>query len=204
MAVGTKGENTRALIIRTALTLALERGLEALSLGLLAEAAGLSKSGLFAHFKSKEALQFAVLDEAVETFADRVVAPALTKPRGEPRLRALFLGKLAWFDSNGVGKGCIFSALQEEFDDRPGPLLDRLVEAELAWRGTLVKAAALAIREHHLAPDTDVEQLAFELEGIDASYRHHRKFLGDASASKRALRAYQRLIGEDARAPRRR
>ena len=203
MVAGTKGENTRALVIRAALTLAFERGLEGLSLGALAEAAGLSKSGLFAHFKSKEALQFAVLDEAVETFADRVVAPALTKPRGEPRLRALFLGKLAWFDSNGFGKGCIFSALQEEFDDRPGPILDRLVQAELSWRGALVKAVELAVRERHLPAGADPEQLAFELEGIDASYRHHRKFLADASAKERAVRAYERLI-EHTRPPRKR
>jgi AcrR family transcriptional regulator len=198
MSPSTKGESTRAAILQAALEKALGVGLEGLSLGVLADACGLSKSGLFAHFKSKEALQLAVVEEAVLTFADKVVSPALTRPRGEPRLRALFLGKLAWFESNGYGRGCIFAALQEEFDDRPGPVRDRLLQAERDWRGALVKAAALAVREGHFAPGADPEQLAFEVEGIDASYRHHRKFLADASAHKRAVRAYERLV-DDAR-----
>src|SRR6185369_14462482 len=98
-----------------ALVQSMEVGLEGISLGVLASALGLSKSGLFAHFKSKEVLQLAVLEEAIETFSDKVVAPALAKPRGEPRVRALFEGKIAWLEGNGFGNGCFFAALEQEF-----------------------------------------------------------------------------------------
>src|SRR5512134_386715 len=98
MTGATKGEATRAAIIRMALVQAMEVGLEGISLGVLSSALNLSKSGLFAHFKSKEALQMAVIEEAIETFTDKVVTPALSKPRGEPRVRALFEHKLSWID----------------------------------------------------------------------------------------------------------
>lgn len=191
-----KGEATRGSIIRMALVHAMEVGLEGLSLGVLASSLGLSKSGLFAHFKSKEALQLAVLEEAIETFTEKVVTPALAKPRGEPRVRALFEGKLAWFENNGFGEGCFFAALEQEFDDRPGPVRDRLVQSQRDWHAAIVKAAALAVREHHFAEGTDPEQVAFELEGIDAAFRHRHKLLGDPSARERATRAYERLVAD--------
>jgi len=196
MGPGTKGGSTRAAIIRMALIQAMEVGLEGISLGVLASALDLSKSGLFAHFKSKEALQLAVLEEAIETFTDKVVTPALAKPRGEPRVRALFEGKLAWLENNGSGLGCIFAALEQEYDDRPGPVRDRLVQSQLDWHGAIVKAASLAVRERHFVEGTDPEQVAFELEGIDAAFRHRHKLIGDASARDRATRAYDRLIAD--------
>lgn len=202
-AVSTKGEATREAIIRMALVQAMEVGLEGISLGVLASSLDLSKSGLFAHFKSKETLQLAVLEEAIETFAQRVVGPALTKPRGEPRVRALFEGKLSWIDTNGFGTGCFFAALEQEYDDRPGPIRDRLVQSQRDWHGTIVKAVALAVRERHFAADLDPEQFAFELEGLDAAFRQRHKFLGDSSARQRAMRGYERLV-EDAKPKKRR
>jgi AcrR family transcriptional regulator len=199
----TKGESTRAAIIRMALVQAMEVGLEGISLGVLASALKLSKSGLFAHFKSKEALQMAVIEEAIETFIEKVIAPALAKPRGEPRVRALFEHKLEWIDSNGFGTGCIFAALEQEYDDRPGPIRERLVQSRREWHAVVVKAVELAIREKHFAPETDPLQVAFELEGFDDSFRHHHKFFGDPSARERAMRAYERLV-EDAKPARRR
>jgi hypothetical protein len=102
--------------------------------------------------------------------------------------------KLAWLESNGYGKGCFFAALEQEYDDRPGVIRDRLVESQKAWHDAIVKAVSLAIREHHFVATLDAEQLAFELEGIDAAYRHHEKLLGDRTAKERAMRAYDRLV----------
>jgi AcrR family transcriptional regulator len=190
----SKGEATRDAIVKMALVQAMEVGLEGISLGVLATALGLSKSGLFAHFKSKEALQLAVLEEAIETFAEKVIAPALAQPRGEPRVRALFENKLAWIENNGSGEGCIFASLIQEYDDRPGPVRDRLVQSQLDWRATIDKAVRLAIRERHFDAEQDAEQLTFELIGIDASFHESTKLLGDPNARKMAMRAYQRVV----------
>lgn len=200
----TKGEATHDLIVRAALAQAVEVGLEGVSLGVLAASLGLSKSGLFAHFKSKEALQLAVLDEAVERFNERVIIPALTRPRGEPRLRALFERALDWVDDNGHGQGCIFRSLAHEYDDRPGPIRDRLVESQRDWRRTVVRAVELAVREHHLDGKTDPELLAFELVGLQGAYHESRKLMDDPRAREWALRAYQRLVEHaQPRSPRR-
>jgi AcrR family transcriptional regulator len=199
----SKGEATRDAIVRMALTQAMEVGLEGISLGVLASALGLSKSGLFAHFKSKEALQLAVLEESIELFAEKVVIPALAKPRGEPRVRALFENKLAWIETNGLGEGCIFASLIQEYDDRPGVVRDRLVQSQQQWRDTIAKAVQLAIRERHFDAEEDAEQLAFELVGIDASFHESYKLLEDPAARQRAMRAYERLL-ESAKPRRRR
>lgn len=190
----SKGEATRDAIVKMALVQTMEVGLESVSLGVLAASLGLSKSGLFAHFKSKEALQLAVLEEAIETFSEKVVTPALAMPRGEPRLRALFDLKIRWFRENGFGVGCVFAALEQEYDDRPGPIRDRLVQSQLDWHGALVKAASLAVRERHFASDADPEQIAFEVAGIDAAFRHRHKLIGDDDAHRRAMLAYERLV----------
>lgn len=190
----SKGEATRESIVRMALAQAMEVGLEGISLGVLATSLGLSKSGLFAHFKSKEALQLAVLEEAIERFTDKVIAPALTQPRGEPRVRALFVDKLDWIETNGAGEGCFFTALTQEYDDRPGPVRDRLVQSQLDWRRTLTRAIELAIRERHFDADVDAEQITFELVGIDVAFHQAHKLLGDAKARTRALTAYERLV----------
>lgn len=191
-----KGEATRESIVRMAHAHAKEVGLEAISLGVLASSLQLSKSGLFAHFKSKEALQLAVLDEAIDDFRARVIAPALGKPRGEPRVRALFDNKMAWMESNGGGVGCFFQALAQEYDDRPGPIRDRLAQSERDWRDVIAKAVTLAIHERHFHADVDPQQFAFEQIGIDSAYQQARKLLDDDGAKLRAERAFERLLAD--------
>jgi AcrR family transcriptional regulator len=176
-----------------------EVGLEQISIGVLAASLDLSKSGLFAHFKSKEALQLAVFDEAVERFSQRVVLPALVAPRGEPRVRALFTKKLDWIEDSGFGQGCFFEALTHEFDDRPGVIRDRLIQSQRDLQGVFAKAVRLAISERHFAPSIDPEQFAFEVEGISTAFQRAHKLFGDRDARARALRAFDRLVA-DARA----
>ncbi len=190
----TKGEATRGAIIDRALVQALEVGLEGISLGVLAHSLDLSKSGLFAHFKSKEVLQLAVLEEAIERFTDQVITPALGKPRGEPRVRALLENQVEWVLANG---GCFFMAMVQEYDDRPGPIRERLVQSQRDWREVIARAVSLAMRERHFAGTVDPEQFAFELVGIGTSFQQAHKLLNDPSAKARALRAIDRLI-EDA------
>jgi AcrR family transcriptional regulator len=193
-----KGDATREAIIQRALAQAVEVGLEGLSLGVLAVSLDLSKSGLFAHFKSKEALQLAVLEEAIERFAQRVIVPALAAPRGEPRVQALFERHLDWVVDNGFGSGCLFMALTQEYDDRPGAIRERLIQSQREWREVIAKAVSLAIRERHFAASVDPAQFAFEAVGIATAFQQAHKLFGDPGARERARRAFGRLV-EDSR-----
>jgi AcrR family transcriptional regulator len=200
-----KGQATREAVIDRALARAAVVGLEGLSIGELAGMARLSKSGLFAHFRSKEALQLAVLEEAIRRFGEQVVTPALAKPRGEPRLSALFRSYLGWVrGSNRGSAGCIFQSLSEEYDDRPGPVRDRLVRALVEWRGALARAAAQGVEEGHFHAGVDPEQLAYELVGIAKVFQESMKLLGDPAALDRGQRAFERLLAEARAAPARR
>src|SRR5437016_4651213 len=125
-----KGERTRHQILQHALSMASTVGFAGLSIGGLADGLDLSKSGLFAHFQSKEGLQLQVLEYAAGKFVEKVVRPSLTAPRGEPRVRALFENWMKWPRLSGMGGGCIFVAASSELDDRPGPVRDRLVELQ--------------------------------------------------------------------------
>jgi AcrR family transcriptional regulator len=190
----SKGERTRIEIIDRALALASEIGLEGLSLGMLAEDLHLSKSGLFAHFKSKEALQIAVLQRAIERFINEVVRPAIAKPRGEPRVAALFERHLDWIcgdERNGI---CFFMALTQEFDDRPGPVRDLLVQSQRDWHGTIARAAKISIQEGHFRSDLDVEQFTYECIGIAMSFQKGYKLLEDPKARQRARAAFAALL----------
>ena len=189
-----KGEATREAIVREALNQAVQIGLEGISIGVLANSLELSKSGLFAHFKSKEALQLAVLEEAIERFAQGVILPSLAKPRGEPRVRALFERKLAWVVNTGFGTGCFFEALEQEYDDRPGPILDRLIQSQREWREVLTRAVALAVQERQFAANVDAAQVAFEMVGIGSAFQQAHKLLRDPGAKERAERAFERLL----------
>src|SRR5687768_8025264 len=135
----SKGEETRREILGSALSLASEVGLEGLSIGLLAGRVGMSKSGLFAHFESKERLQVAVLEEATRRFVDLVVAPALRAPRGKPRVVALLERWLSWSQQDFMPGGCIFLSASGELDDRPGPARDALVASQRDWQDTLAE-----------------------------------------------------------------
>ncbi len=188
-----KGEHTRTQIIEHAITLARTVGLEGVSLGALAESAGLSKSGLFAHFKSKKALQVDVVEAAAEFFSAVVVRPALRQPRGESRLRALFDNYLRWIGS-GAPSGCIFMSLNHEFDDRPGPVRDRLLQSQKDWRNTIKTVAQHACEAGYFHSDTDCDQFAFEFMGVSMAYDYTLKMLQNPQAESITIKAYDALL----------
>jgi len=197
-----KGEQTRTLILNEAVALASQVGLEGLSIGSLASRLDLSKSGLFAHFGSKQELQLLTLKQAQRLFQDRVFSPALKEARGLPRLRALFSGWLAWIaQNNDFPGGCLMLSASAEYDDRPGAVRDLLVSGQRELRGAIVKAIRLAIEEGHLATQIDPWQLSFELFGIVLATHHDRRLLDDTRSAARAQNAIERLIEAHRSAP---
>jgi len=192
MIATTKGELTRQAILDHATGLAAQIGLEGLSIGRLAEDLKLSKSGLFAHFKSKEALQLQVLETARQQFVDRVVKPGLTAPRGEPRLRALFERWLAW--GRGKPGGCLFVNTAIEFDDRPGPVRDWLVENQRDWLDMLANTVRSGAQEGRLDASLDPDQLAHELYGIMLGWTHAARLLRDPKVEDRTRIAFEALL----------
>lgn len=188
-------------MLGSALALASTVGLEGLTIGKLAEHVGMSKSGLFAHFSSKENLQVAVLEEAIARFVGFVVTPALRQPRGEPRVRALFENWLAWTRAEFLPGGCIFVVAIVELDDRPGPARDRLIASQKDWFDTLAHAARIAVEEKHFRKDLDCQQLAHEVYSIAYGYHFLRSIIDPAEAERRSRHAFERLIA-DARATR--
>jgi AcrR family transcriptional regulator len=189
-----KGDRTRTLILNDALAVAGEVGLEGLSIGTLAGRVGLSKSGLFAHFGSKEDLQLATLRHSQQRFEQAVFRPALASPRGLPRLRALFENWLGWIARTERPGGCVILAASVEYDDRPGTVRDALVAGQRELRGALAKSVRLAIEAGHLRPATDPWQVVFELMGIVLAVHHDRGLLDDPRALDRARKAFDRLV----------
>ncbi|MEO8844707.1 MAG: TetR/AcrR family transcriptional regulator [Kofleriaceae bacterium] len=187
----SKGDDTRQAILGRAFELASVLGVSGLTIGRLAEQTGLSKSGLFAHFGSKEALDVAVVEEASRQFVQEVMVPALREPRGEPRVRALFDRWLAWGQRPG---GCFFVGASAELDDRVGPSRDALARADKDWVDELAKAARIAVREGHFAASLDPDQFAFELNGIMLSFHQFHRFLREPEALARTRRAFDRLV----------
>ncbi len=189
-----KGDRTRADVLGAALSLASTVGLEGLTIGKLAEHVGMSKSGLFAHFSSKDNLGVAILEEARQRFVALVVAPALKHPRGEPRLRALLEHWLAWTKSDFLPGGCIFLSASAELDDRPGAARDTLVASQRDWLGTLTGAARIAIEEGHFREDVDPEQLAMEICSVSYGFHYLGRLLRDPKAEARTKRAVERIL----------
>jgi AcrR family transcriptional regulator len=189
-----KGEATRQAILDRAIALASQTGLDGLTIGTLAEDLGLSKSGLFAHFRSKEALQVQVLEHVGARFVDVVIKPALRAPRGEPRLRALFARLLQWPAQGNLPGGCPIMAAAVELDDRPGPARDVLVNQQKDWLDTLANLARTAVAEGHFREALDPEQFAFELYGIEFAYHHAVRLLADPKAEARAWVAFEGLV----------
>jgi AcrR family transcriptional regulator len=189
-----KGADTRDRILDHALQLASIDGLEGLSIGRLAQEVGLSKSGLFAHFRSKEELEIAVLATATAKFAEVVIRPALKAPRGEPRVRALFERWLAWESHESVPGGCVFMQLSVELDARPGAARDELVVSQRRWLEMLQKAADISVEAGHFRPDLDTRLFAFQLFGILFSYYHVKRLLRDETAETSARQAFEALI----------
>ncbi|MGO4330513.1 TetR/AcrR family transcriptional regulator [Cupriavidus sp. 2TAF22] len=189
-----KGQLTRAAIVEQALDTASQVGFDQLSLATLAADTSMSKSGLYAHFKSKEALQQAVLALAVERFADVAVRPALRQPRGTRRLQALFDGYLLWLGGS-INKGrCLFMALSQEYRDRPGATRDLVVQSLKDWHSVIARAVSDAIEEGDISPAQDPRQFAFEMVGIGMSFQQSYKLLGREDSEVMARRAFDALL----------
>jgi AcrR family transcriptional regulator len=188
-----KGQQTRATILEAALALASQMGLEGLSIGALAEVTRMSKSGVFAHFGSREELQICVVREYHAKFEEEVFLPAMREPRGLPRLRALFE---RWVRrvSVEIDSGCIYISGAVEFDDRPGPVRDALVTMVQTWQLALSRAIHMAIEEGHLRTDTDAQQVLFELHGPILALHHDARFLRNAGAVDRARKAFDHVL----------
>lgn len=188
-----KGEETKQAIVDQALDLVSTVGLDKLTIGALANATGMSKSGLFAHFNSKEQLQLQVLQEAQRRYVDTVMRPAFQEPRGEARLRAIFERGLTHWERSLPG-GCIFHAVTAELDDQPGPARDYLVEIQKAQREMLARATQMAIDTGELRADLDVGQFVFEFVSISGAFHHFGRLLGDPKATQYARRAFESLM----------
>ncbi len=188
-----KGRQTHAAILDAALALASQVGLEGLSIGALAEAMQMSKSGVFAHFGSREELQLSVVREYHDRFEAEVFFPALAAARGLPRLRALFA---RWIErvTHEIDSGCIYISGAVEFDDRPGAVRDALVAMVQAWQRALGRAIMAAVAEGHLRPDTDAPQLLFEIHGLILALHHDARFLRQPGAVGRARAGLERLF----------
>ena len=190
----TKGERTRAAILDAALRIVSKAGLDGLTIGTLADATGMSKSGLFAHFGSREELLLAVLAHGQAEFTEVVFQPAMAKPRGLPRLKAMFINWLDWTESAELPGGCPMIGGASEFDDKPGPVRDMLAGGQRTWIETLKRTVRQAVDEGQLPAGTDPEQIAFEMFGIALVVHHHRRLLGYPKARARALAALEKLL----------
>jgi len=189
----SKGHETHTAILEQALDLSTQVGLEGLTVGTLASRAGMSKSGLYAHFASKEDLQIQVLDAAAELFQDVVFIPALREPRGLPRLQKLFDLWLDW-DTDRLSGGCPFIAAATEYDDRPGAVRDKLVtHLENVIYG-IARGARIGVEESHFRRDLDADQFAYEFWGILTSYHHFARLMRRDDAAERARQAFAGLI----------
>jgi AcrR family transcriptional regulator len=186
-----KGERTRQSILDRAVDLASIEGLEGLTIGRLAEDLKMSKSGLFAHFGSKEDLQLATIDLAAQTYINEIFRKALDKPRGYPRLLAICESWLSYVRRGVFPGGCFFAAASFEFDSRPGPVRDRIRKLMDEWIASLERAVAMAVGAGHLRSDVDPEQLAFELNSLFFGANFSLNLRGDLQATDKAWRAVQ-------------
>ena len=185
-----KGAATRESVVGHALSIALTDGFEGLTIGNIAQAVGMSKSGVFAHFGSREDLQLAVLDAAAQRFTDNVFIPAMREKRGLPRLRAIMRHWVVWMRN----EGCPMVAAAVEYDDRPGAIRDRVVEYQTRLRRELARAVQMAIDTGELKADCDPEQLAFEIFAVELALHHDSRLFKRNDSMVRAERSMQRLL----------
>ena len=190
----SKGQRTRAAIVDAALEQASAAGLEGLTIGALAERMKMSKSGVFAHFGSREDLQIAVLQAYEQRFVGDVLKAALPESRGLPRLVRLLRHWLARTEAEANRRGCIWISGASEYDDRPGAVRDELVRMIDGWRAELGRAIDLAISEGHLVAATRADELIFNINGVILALHHDARLLRSPDAAAMACRALDRLI----------
>lgn len=188
-----KGQQTKTAIVDVALSLATQMGLEGLTIGAVAEIAGMSKSGVFAHFGSREELQISVIREYHHRFEQEVFYPVLLLARGLPRLRALFAN---WMQrtSAEIDSGCLYISGAAEFDDRPGPVRDALANSVQTWMAALHRAVRLSVEQGDLAEQTDAAQMAFEIHGLILACHYEARFLKSKAALGLAQRSFEHIL----------
>ncbi len=188
-----KGQQTKAAIVDAALGLATQIGLEGLSIGALAEVTQMSKSGVFAHFGSREELQISVIREYHARFEEEVFSPAVQEPRGLPRLRAMFAN---WMKRTSIeiDSGCIYISGAVEFDDRTGPVRDALVGSVKTWLAAMRRAIVSAQEEGHLRADGDADQMLFEIHGLILALHYEARFLKNPGSIARAQAGFDNIL----------
>jgi AcrR family transcriptional regulator len=188
-----KGQQTKAVIVEAALGLATQIGLEGLSIGALAEVTQMSKSGVFAHFGSREELQISVIREYHTRFEEEVFYPALAAERGLPRLRAMFAN---WMQRTSVeiDSGCIYISGAVEFDDRPGPVRDALASSVMTWHAALRRTIVMARELGHLRADAEDEQMLFEIHGLILALHYEARFLKNPGSIDRAHAGFDNIL----------
>ena len=191
-AATSKGAATRDSIIDRAYQIVRKEGFEGLSIGTIADSVGMSKSGVFAHFGSREDLQLAVLDAAAQRFTENVFLPALRERRGLPRLEAIGRRWMKWLRSEQGGCPMVSAAI--EYDDRPGVIRERVIFYQTRLRKELARAIDMAIESGELRSDTDSAQLAFEIFGVELAMHHDSRLFGFDEAIERGERALERLV----------
>jgi AcrR family transcriptional regulator len=188
-----KGQQTKQAIIDAALGLATQIGIEGLSIGALAEVMRMSKSGVFAHFGSREELQISVIREYHDRFEQEVFHPAMQQPRGLPRLRTMFAN---WMTrtSTEIDSGCLYISGAVEFDDRPGPVRDALASSVNTWLQAMLRAVVLAKQSGHLQANADEEQMAFEIHALILALHYEARFLKSPRSIARANQGFENIL----------
>ncbi len=188
-----KGQQTKTAIVDVALSLATQMGLEGLTIGAVAEIAGMSKSGVFAHFGSREELQISVIREYHHRFEQEVFYPVLLLARGLSRLRALFAN---WMQrtSAEIDSGCLYISGAAEFDDRPGPVRDALASSVQTWMAALHRAVRLSVEQGDVADQTDAAPMAFEIHGLILACHYEARFLKSKAALGLAQRSFEHIL----------
>jgi len=191
--ISPKGLQTKAHIIDTALQLAMHNGLESLSIGGLADATQMSKSGVFAHFGSREELQISVIREYHQRFEQEVFYPALKVERGLPRLRALFDN---WMKRTTIelDSGCIYISGAIEFHDNIGPVRNALVESVTIWHEALRRAIVQCKELGDLQPDADEDQILSQIHGLILVLHYEARFMRSNGALQRALTGFENIL----------
>jgi AcrR family transcriptional regulator len=187
-----KGEDTKIMILETGLEMASRLGLEAVTIGHLAKAIKMSKSGLFAHFQSKKNLQIEILNFAAHDFTENVIIPALNTKAGIPRIKTLVKNWIEWGDK--LTGGCIFVTAGTEYSDRPGKVRDCLLVQQQQWIDSLKRIAQSAIKVGDFRKDIDCEQFAFELYSLLLGFHYYYKLLDDKEIKSRQKKALDQLL----------